>query len=260
MGIIYMGIQYRKISLYAAVLIAFFMCSCGVKKPVADSNASFKTKDGVLIKSEFVPATDDKITFIMLHGLGSNRNEWKSFSVKLSDLGFGCFLIDLRGHGQSVKDKNGNNVDYRYFIPPGFASQWNLLPEDIARAVEYLVKKGVKRNKIGFMGASLGANLAILYASEHKSVPAVVLLSPGMDYVGISIEKAVENYGNRPILIAASPGDAYAYQSSLAITDTLKKTGASATFLPGSGSAHGVQMFNGEFETNILDWLKGLKE
>ena len=60
--------------------------------------------------------------------------------------------------------------------------------------------------RIAVGGASLGANIASC-GPEHPEVPALILLSPGLQYAGIESEEAFRKYASRPVFIAASPGD-----------------------------------------------------
>ncbi len=64
--------------------------------------------------------------------------------------------------------------------------------------------------RIGFAGASLGANLAALAAAEDPTVASLALLSPSLDYRGLRIEPAIRKIGSRPILLVASDDDGYA--------------------------------------------------
>lgn len=102
----------------------------------------------------------------------------------------------------------------------------------------------------------MGANIALIYAAEHKFVPAVLLLSPGWDYAGLGIDSAIKNYGERPIAIAASPGDKYACESSVYMVDIARDCKSKVEFFPGDKSKHGVQMFDGKFENKIIEWIE----
>jgi len=197
------------------------------------------------------------LTFIMMHGLASTKGEWFNFADKLAKEGYGYFAFDLRGHGESTKNKNGEIIDYRYFGQPGPGSKWELMITDVDSAVKYLTnKKGINKNRIGIMGASVGASLALIYSARHNFIPIVALLSPGWDYIGLNIESSIKEYGKRPMLIAASPGDEYAYKSSIIMEQIANKQGATVKFLSGKEKQHGVQMFDGVFEDLIISWIK----
>ena len=97
--------------------------------------------------------------------------------------------------------------------------------------------------------------VALVYASEHVSVPALILLSPGMQYAGIESASAYKTYRGRPVFIAASPGDLYAYSSVRQLADLAPSS--VQTVIEGPGG-HGVQMFKDEaFTKKLLEWMKG---
>lgn len=246
-----------------ALVLSFTGCEkLGQFDPNPDSHATFTAKDGVIIVGKYVPPkSQDKLTFIMLHGLASVKGEWDGFGKKINQLGYGYFAYDLRGHGESNKDIKGNEVNLNRFASPGPGSEWERMVADLARAVKYLVtEKGIKRNTIAIAGASLGANIAFIYASKHKPVPLVILMSPGMEYAGLKIDEAMKHYSGRPIAIAASPGDAYAFETSAAIYQVARKHKCKATFFTGQGAQHGVQIFAGNFDNQIIDWINNLTE
>jgi len=239
-------------------VLCFCMFSCRQLSPGPDDNARITGTGGVILAGKYVPpASPDKLTFILLHGLGSGKGEWYSFVDKLTQQGYGYLLYDLRGHADSTKDKSGNTVDYKYFLQAGPGSEWEKMVPDLNCAVKYLVKKGINKNKIALMGASLGANVSLLYAVKNKTIPLVVLLSPGWSYAGLNIDTAIKEYGDRPLLIAASPGDKYAYDSSIAMVQYARMNKTKVEFLYGDGAKHGVQMFDGKFEPKLLSWING---
>ncbi|MEW6041516.1 MAG: acyl-CoA thioester hydrolase/BAAT C-terminal domain-containing protein, partial [Elusimicrobiota bacterium] len=146
---------------------------------------------------------------------------------------------------------------FNYFLMPGPGSEWSKMPDDLVSIVKYLKKKkGISPARIGLIGASLGANICLIYASRNKSIPLTVLLSPGWEYAGLTSGEAAKVYGRRPLLIASSPLDKYSYESSGVIFDMAKKGRASTTFLPGKNAQHGVQMFDGKFEIKLINWIK----
>jgi len=258
--------KIKKLTFTLAFIITiaamFFACGAPVKfPPPAEGRAAFEVSGGAVLIGKFVPpATQDKLTFIMLHGLASAKEEWLGFAAQMEKEGYGYFLVDLRGHGESTKDKSGREVSYKYFLQPAPDSEWSKMPDDLAAAVKFLKKKkGLPENKIGLIGASLGANVCLIYAAKNKNIPLTILLSPGWEYAGLTTGEGAKNYGKRPVLIASSPLDKYAYESSGVIFDTAKRGGAETAFIPGEGARHGVQMFDGPsgktFSKKLIDWI-----
>ena len=216
---------------------------------------SFITDDGVIIEGLYVPAGDrSATTFILLHGLGSNQEEWQAFAHKLLAAGYGFLSYDARGHGDSTMRKNGLAITYQTFGNQGNDSGWFKMLGDLDKAVKFLTReKGIPEKKIGIMGASLGANIALVYSAGNTAIKPVVLLSPGMDYAGIRTESAILQLNQRPVLIAASPADTYAFQSAQLLYQSIQQN-RKAALLIGENGFHGVQMFDGKFDR---EWAPG---
>jgi alpha-beta hydrolase superfamily lysophospholipase len=215
---------------------------------------SFFTRDGVEIQGLYEPrASRSKLTFIFLHGLGSNQEEWQVFEKKFVRYGFGFLSYDARGHGNSTSTKTGQ-ISYTTFSANSPDSDWRKMVGDLEDAVNFLNKEyGLPKKSIGLMGASLGANICLKYAAGEKSIPVIVLLSPGMNFAGINIEYDIVNIEKRPILIVASPGDTYSYQSSQLLIQKLKQN-PKAVFEK-AATGHGVNMLDIKTENTIIGWI-----
>ncbi|MBI4375765.1 MAG: alpha/beta fold hydrolase [Elusimicrobia bacterium] len=200
---------------------------------------SFKTSDGWTIKGSLKAGRGQPVA-VLVHGAGSSRNEWESFAAELWKRGVGTLALDLRGHGESVVGPAGKQ-EWTSFEK---AAEWTAATADLDAAVRFLAGRGFRKSRIGFIGASIGSNLAAL-ASGPES-PWLVLLSPGLDYRGV----ALTSPRARRVLAAASAQDPYAYQASLA----LKQSGT-AFFETARG--HGVEMFkDAEFQAKVLAWIE----
>src|SRR3989339_1190956 len=180
------------------------------------AKVQFSALDGIPLSGLFIPpASQGMKTFVLLHGLGSNQEEWQPFIQKLVKRGYGFLSYDARGHGESTLDANGQKISFENFGAPGPGSQWNAMVADLEQAIEFLLKeKKISRKRIGLMGASLGANICIIETGRDKEIPVTVLLSPGLNYAGIVTSRAIEGCNDRAVLKAAAPADPYAWQSS----------------------------------------------
>jgi pimeloyl-ACP methyl ester carboxylesterase len=195
-------------------------------------------------------------TWVLLHGLGSNKEEWNSFSRLLAQQGAGVFLYDARGHFESTHLANGQTISYKDWLRAGPGTPWEGMPGDLASAVQELQKRyHVPEKRIAVGGASLGANVALIYASEHPRVPAIVLLSAGVEYAGINIVQAWLHLASRPVFAAASPGDRDAYSTLRFLLQERPKI--PGLIVEGPGAEHGVNMFKApEFTKKLLSWMK----
>jgi pimeloyl-ACP methyl ester carboxylesterase len=204
---------------------------------------------------------------VLLHGLGSTRGEWTPLVKAATDRGWGALAYDARGHGDSQQRviSSGNDsgrVDYRdvrYRQDPGF---WKKMVQDLVQVTAALQsQKGVAGTRVIFVGASLGANVALLAAEQLNGIPGAVMLSPGLNYAGLETLPAIRRW-KRPLLLVAARPDTYAFRSVQDLSRAAFKPALVRTLLledPGPAGGHGVQLFDGDVEQNILDWIAGLK-
>ncbi|PIU83113.1 MAG: hypothetical protein COS68_05770 [Elusimicrobia bacterium CG06_land_8_20_14_3_00_38_11] len=80
----------------------------------------------------------------------------------------------------------------------------------------------------------------------------------GLNYIELLTAPEMKEYSIRPVAIATSPDDKYAYESSERLITIAKEIGANVVFFEGKKNQHGVQMFDGQFENKILDWLDSI--
>jgi pimeloyl-ACP methyl ester carboxylesterase len=208
-------------------------------------DVTFRTDDGVtIVGSLYVPARPGPAV-ILLHALGRTREDWRPVATRLADAGFVALAIDLRGHGQSGP------------LPEG-ASLENLtgMVADVKAARAFLAtRREVSPNRIGIAGASIGANLAILYAAGDPTVRSLALLSPGIDYRGLRPEAAMTRYGDRPALLVSSQEDSYSTNS----VRQLAKSGPGVREVKIlNGAGHGTAMIDRqpELAPALVDWFR----
>jgi alpha-beta hydrolase superfamily lysophospholipase len=219
----------------------------------APQEVTFVTKDSVTIYGTFYPCgTNEKAPgLVLLHMLKHKRQDWDAFAQDAVKAGFAVLTIDLRGHGQSVH-QGERILDVNEFSNAEFA----LSVEDVSAAVEFLRKEpGVDGGRISLVGASIGANLALKCAATDTTIRSVVLLSPGLEYRGLTTEDAMVRYGNRPILLIASRDDDYASDSVVKLASVAKGSVRQQLF---ENAGHGTFMFQVEPDLGkmMLDWLK----
>jgi pimeloyl-ACP methyl ester carboxylesterase len=108
---------------------------------------------------------------IMLHGDGTNRSDPKTgmlgIAQALNSRGFGVFMFDLRGRGDSPATMSSSGYFERL---------------DLQGASDYLVSKGADRSRIGVLGFSLGGAVALMAGSNPNNFGAVVSDSSFADY------------------------------------------------------------------------------
>lgn len=246
------------------VAVAFWFFLSGTKRPEEKSEAPvassmemvrIKTKDGVEIVGDYYPPIGERQVasgvsrgVLLLHMMPSDRKSWVKFAEKLQASGFPVLSIDLRGHGESQGGPDG----YKSFSDEEHrASKFDALA-----GAMFLRSKKV--DEFHVVGASIGANLALEYLSEHPNGRSAVLLSPGLDYRGLKtaplLEKVPESRG---IFLVASEDDAYPKDTvnELASRITLDEKHQVKIFETGG---HGTTIFENhpEFMDEIIKWLK----
>lgn len=126
--------------------------------------------DQVLLSGWYLPAPDDNRCIILLQGMNQHRNDPQSQALALgNDLvneGFSVLLFDFRARGQSAGIRSTG----------GDREQW-----DVFGAIEYIESRGIPVERIGLLGFSLGAGVAILVAAQEPRIPAVVSDSGFLD-------------------------------------------------------------------------------
>ena len=100
---------------------------------------------------------------LVMHGWGGNAAMMLPVVPPLHAAGFAVLLIDARCHGRSD--------DEVFTSMPRFA-------EDIAAGLAWLrLQPGISGDRLALLGHSVGAAAAILHASQHHDVQAVISLS-----------------------------------------------------------------------------------
>ena len=150
-------------------------------------NVSFTTQDGFTIQGDvYEPAQTVLGGVLLLHTMTTSKKDWSGVATELARHGFVALAIDFRGHGESTKHgeqmldyKTFSDHDHRGYIQDG---------ED---ALAFLLKKySLDKHRCAVVGASVGANVALVLEHNHPELPTVVALSPGASYRSIKIGRA----------------------------------------------------------------------
>ena len=228
------------------LLLASLMAVAAVQARAAQvQDVTFRTDDGVTIAgSLYLPARTGPAV-LLLHALGRSREDWQPVATRLADAGFVALAIDLRGHGASGALPEGTSLE-----------DLTRMVADVKAARAFLsTRREVVPNRIGIAGASIGANLAILYAAGDPTVRSLALLSPGIDYRGLRPEAAMKKYGDRPALLVASQEDNYSANSAR----QLSQSGPGVRDLRIlNGAGHGTAMLarQSDLAASLLDWFR----
>lgn len=151
----------------------FFQASAQQRDTLEE--VTFTTLDGINISASYGKPTAQEFAspaIIMIHQGGSSREEWLELGLvnQLLSEGYAVLTYDVRIHGKSGMD-DGELGDL--FNNPDRA------PLDLQAALQYLEEEEqIDAQRIGIIGASIGANLACVAASSTAyNVQTVVAIS-----------------------------------------------------------------------------------
>ena len=226
----------------AAVVVALgaVLGAAGTPAPAAE-RVTFRTDDGTTVAGTwYEPASRPAPAVILVHMLQRSSRDWEPLAARLATEGIGALAVDLRGHGDT----------------PGSAADYAGMVHDLRAARRYLATRGdVSPGRVGFIGASLGATLAVQASAEDPSVSTVALLSPSLDYRGIRLDPVVRKYGARPLLLVASDDDGYASRS---VRELQKAGGGVRETIVVHRAGHGTAMLAGapDLAGRLVEWFR----
>jgi pimeloyl-ACP methyl ester carboxylesterase len=208
----------------------------------------FRTSDGWDIFGDYYPPATGRSTVLLVHGFNEDRKAYSSFAMDLYEDGFGVLSIDSRGHGSSTV-KDGKVVVS--LSQDDVAAMTN----DLVASIDYLGTRGGTDHGVTIIGASVGANIAMIHAVNDTSVRAVVLLSPGESYRGIQPMDAIRRYTG-DMLLVVGPLDGYAYASCAKFLENATEAKVVDLF-EGEGANHGTNLLKDEAQRKkVIGWVK----
>jgi len=132
--------------------------------------------DAQRLHGYFWPSTNG--AFVMLqHGFKANRSYMLEEAKLLQDAGYGILVTSVRAH--DLNDGNAITFGVREM-------------DDLNTWYNYLTKEqSAKKGKVGLLGNSMGASMAIEYAALNQDIAAVVAVSAFsslQDTINVSVE------------------------------------------------------------------------
>jgi alpha-beta hydrolase superfamily lysophospholipase len=194
--------------------------------------------DGTSLSASFYPPVSQPAPgVLLLHMLGGRKDDWDTFARELQKQGFAALALDLRGHGQS-----------------GGTADWAKAPGDVKAAWAAMIgRPEVDGKRSAIVGASIGANLALIVGANNGDVAAVAALWPGLDFHGLQPAPVLPNFGQRPVFFLASQDDGYSYDSVKQMAG--RAPAGEAYYFSTAG--HGTAMLQDPALAPLLiDWLQ----
>jgi dienelactone hydrolase len=202
--------------------------------PVPSRAVSFRASDGRRVAGKFAPAGRTPAgrnapAVVLLHEIRGGMDQFDAFLPVLHEAGFATLAYTSRAE----------------------LSETDRLP-DLAGAIRWLrAQPGVDRNRIGLIGASIGASTATVAIadSERRRVRAAVALSPP-DTPDVFALQDDGRYRPHDVLFVSDKGEASSVENA--------RPGAMrsrAMVAPGAG--HGVELLPlPAVRSAVLGWLR----
>lgn len=138
----------------------------------------FRSVDGFRISALLLePEVRNDHAVLVCHGVAHDKRSGIRFVQFLLREGYTLLLIDFRNHGES----DGQVTTYGYYEK-----------HDLLSGIRYLRYPVGIKGRIGVLGASMGASIAILAAAESKEIDAMVLDSPFASLKKVAFERAMQ--------------------------------------------------------------------
>ena len=169
---------------------------------------------------------------LLMHMYGGRRTDWQPLIPTLTGAGYRVVSVDLRGHGET-----------------GGSNDWQLAIGDVQTWLDWLeAQPSIQPDRIAIVGASIGANLALVGCANDTHCLTAVALSPGLDYFGITTSDAIQALRDRSALLVASQTDQPSGSSVKTLT-TLAEGEFGLRLYP--GSTHGTRLLTTQSDSLI---------
>ncbi len=131
-------------------------------KYLANGKATFLltlTRDPAAVVT---PVSERGMVFL-LHGYGLQKETMMPWAFVLAKAGYRVMMVDTRGHGRSTGETF-------------YCGKYE--PADFVQMLDYLRKQPGHDGKVGVLGLSMGADLALMWAARDPRVETVVAMAP----------------------------------------------------------------------------------
>ena len=130
--------------MFLLFLLSFLTACAPASADTFWEKVSWNSPEGIVLVALHHPAARSSAkTWVLLHGLGSVKEEWEAFAKELAPQGNGIFLYDARGHQESNHLTTGQAISYHTWQRTGPGTAWDGMPADLASAVQFLHEQGI---------------------------------------------------------------------------------------------------------------------
>jgi alpha-beta hydrolase superfamily lysophospholipase len=191
---------------------------------------------------------------VLLPGLGETRGVYPNTLIqKLHDQipDAVVLAIDMRGHGDST-----NLGTWKDFGTAEFKD----MKTDVLSVPEYIDPYYPNVKDYYVVGASMGSSAALNAGAQKNQITKIAMISPGIEYEGVNLERAADDYVH-PLLLVAASGDSYSASSAGQIKSISPRPNVELKIYQGI-SAHGTDLFGAtqsyedSLEDELVEFLK----
>jgi dienelactone hydrolase len=206
--------------------------------------------DGTALKATFFAAAKPGPGLLLLHQCNRQRKVWDDLAQKFAASGINVLTFDFRGFGESA----GTPLDK--LTPEQIQETFDKkFPADVDTAYKFLSSQPtVTPSVMAAGGASCGVNQAVLLASRHPEVKALVLLSEATGRPGREFLRK-----NPDLPLFATVADDDPDPGVVEIMEWIYgfSTNPINKFAHFSKGGHGVELFavHKDLPTDIVSWL-----
>ncbi|WP_165221233.1 alpha/beta hydrolase [Aquisphaera insulae] len=152
-----------------------------------------RTSDGLTLRGWYLPTAERRHLIVLVHGMWSSWVEMAALGRDLHSAGYDVLLFDLRGHGQSDATR----------LTLGRRERG-----DLRAVMSWAAAEGFSRDRIGWLGYSMGASTLLFEAAQNADIRVAVMDSPYGDLpdilrVQLSKHSNLPSWFNPGILAAA---------------------------------------------------------
>ena len=219
-------------------------------------DVEYETSDSFIIHSTLTYPSEAKTVYplvVMLHSLGYASSYWGTLASDFNKAGFATLEVDLKGHGKSATDTYFRRRSWIYFDDKDFQT----FPQDVVGILKETLSqhKNISANYVSYVGADLGANVAIWAAQMNNPKPVcMVLISPYIYFKGLHTPIRLANAGKPAVMAIAAQKD----YNSVKQVDELGKY-AQGTYLkkiyPNGGTGMIMLKLNSGMSEDIVNWV-----
>jgi pimeloyl-ACP methyl ester carboxylesterase len=223
-------------------------CSTSDNAPVETEAAAIRRSEPIIIKTgddwslggdPFKPSGKPRGLVVLLHQRGGSADDWQKLSLALQAAGFLAVAVDARGTGRSTQGPG----------QIGSRAPWNTTNDIHAVLVWTLQGK----MPVGLVGASYGANNAIIYSAAHPDeIQGIVLFSPGSNYNGLDALAPAQEY-KKPLLVITAKDDPIAANGPAKIVRMSGSPDRKLGLLEGTG--HGTALLNDQTISDVVTFF-----